>query len=134
MAGVDIENVGRRPHIRKSSDIHIPLDTPRDKLEKAIEIIRAALDSHDGMDRQFPPRVFFTDFNPTAFNIRVIYWYNPPNYWEFLAFSEKVNLEIVRAFEEQGVQFSLPFRVTHTSIDSEEKPIEVRLADGRHTS
>jgi MscS family membrane protein len=134
LAGVDIENVGRRPHIRKIADIHIPLDTPRDKLEKAIEIIRTALDSHDGMDRQFPPRVFFTDFNPTAFNIRVIYWYNPPNYWEFLAFSEKVNLEIVREFEEQGVQFSLPFRVTHTSIDSEEKPVEVRLADGRNTS
>ena len=95
LAGIDIENVGRRPHIRKIADIHIPLDTPRDKLEKAVGIIRAALDSHEGMDPEFPPRVFFTDFNPTAFNIRVIYWYNPPNYWEFLAFSEKVNLEIV---------------------------------------
>jgi MscS family membrane protein len=130
----DIENVGRRPYIRKIADIHIPLDTPREKLEKALAIIRAALDSHEGMDPEFPPRVFFTDFTPTAFNIRVIYWYNPPNYWDFLAFSEKVNLEIFRAFEEQRVQFSLPFRVTHTSIDSEEKPIEVRTVDGRETS
>ena len=131
LAGTDIENVGRRPHIRKIADIHIPLDTPREKLEKSIAIIRTALDSHEGMDPELPPRVFFTDFSPTAFNIRVIYWYNPPNYWDFLAFSEKVNLEIVRTFEEQGIQFSLPFRVTHTSIDSEEKPIEVRMVDGR---
>ena len=134
LAGTDIENVGRRPHIRKIADIHIPLDTPREKLEKAIAIIRSALDSHEGMDPEFPPRVFFTDFVPTAFNIRVIYWYNPPSYWDFLAFSEKINLEIFRAFEEQGIQFSLPIRVTHTSIDSEEKPIEVRMIDGRNTS
>jgi MscS family membrane protein len=127
LAGTDIENVGRRPHIRKTADISIPLDTPREKLEKAIAIIRAALDEHEGMDPEFPPRVYFTDFVPAAFNIRVIYWYNPPNYWEFLAFSEKVNLEIFRAFEEQGIQFSLPARVAHTSIESEEKPIEVRM-------
>ncbi len=134
LAGTDIENVGRRPHIRKISDIHIPLDTPREKLEKAIAIIRAALNSHEGMDPKFPARVFFTDFVPTAFNIRVIYWYNPPNYWDFLAFSEKINLEILRAFEEQGIQFSLPFRVAYTSVENEEKPIEVRMVDGRGTS
>ena len=134
LANTDIENVGRRPHIRKMADIHIPLDTPREKLEKAIVIIRAALDGHEGMDPELPPRVFFTDFVPTAFNIRVIFWYNPPNYWDFLAFSEKVNLEIFRAFEEQGIQFSLPFRVTHTSIDSEEKPIEISMVDGGNRS
>ena len=134
LAGTDIENVGRRPHIRKIADIHIPLDTPREKLEKAIATIRAALEDHEGMDPEFPPRVFFTDFLPTAFNIRVIYWYNPPHYWDFLAFGEKVNLEIFRTFEEQGIQFSLPFRVTHTSIDSEAKPLEVSMVGGRGIS
>lgn len=134
LAGADIENVGRRPHIRKIADIHIPLDTPRENLQKALAIIRAALDDHEGMDPDFPPRVFFTDFVPTAFSIRVIYWYNPPHYWDFLAFSEKVNLEIFRAFEEHGIQFSLPFRVTHTSIDSEQKPIQVRMVDAANTS
>ncbi len=130
LARSDIENVGRRPHIRKIADIHIPLDTPRERLEKAIEIIRAALDNHEGMDPEFPPRIFFTDFNPTAFNIRVIYWYNPPKYWDFLAFSERVNLDIFRAFEEQGIQFSLPLRVTHTSIESKAKPVEVEIVKG----
>ncbi len=124
LAGTDIENVGRRPYIRKDANIYIPLDTPREKLAQAIAIIRAALEGHEGMDPEFPPRVFFTDFAATAFNVRVIYWYKPPNYWEFLAFGEKINFEIFRAFEEQGIQFSLPFRVTHTSVDSQEKPIE----------
>ena len=79
------------------------------------------------MDPDFPPRVFFFDFNPKAFIIRAIYWYNPPRYWDYLAFSERVNFEIFRAFEEQGIQFSLPARVAHTSLESVEKPVEVTI-------
>ena len=73
LASCDIENVGRRPHIHRVADIHIPLDTPREKLEKAVAVIRAALEAHEGMDPDYPPRAFFFDFNPDAFVIRVIY-------------------------------------------------------------
>ena len=127
LARSDVENVGRRPHIRRIADIHLPLDTPRESIEKALAIIRAELEEHEGMDPDFPPRAFFTDYLPTAFNIRVIYWYNPPNYWDFLEMSEKVNLAIFRAFEEQEIQFSLPTRITHTSLASQEKPVEVKM-------
>jgi MscS family membrane protein len=131
LARTDIENVGRRHYIRRVADIHIPLDTPPENLEAAVAVIRTALEDHEGMDPAYPPRVFFFDFNPSAFVIRVIYWYNPPQYWDFLAFSEKINFAVFRAFEEQGISFSLPFRVTYTSIDSQEKPIEVDLTDRR---
>ena len=77
----------------------------------------------------FPPRVYFNDFNPDSFNIRVIYWYMPPNYWDFLAFSEKVNVAIMRAFEEQGIQFSLPLRITYTTKDSQPRPLELKVVD-----
>lgn len=79
------------------------------------------------MEADFPPRIYFNEFNPDSFNIRVIYWYHPPNYWDFLAFSEKLNLTIMRAFEERGIQFSLPARVTHTSKTSEPSPLEIRV-------
>lgn len=128
LANADIENVGRRHYIRRVTDLHLPLDTPRTKIEKAVEIIRAALDNHDGMDADFPPRVFFNEFNDDSFNIRIIYWYNPPNYWDFLAFSEKLNFEVCRAFEEQGIQFSLPTRLTHTDIASRQQPLEMKMA------
>ena len=129
MAHSEIENVGRRPHIRRMSDIHIPLDTPRNKVEQAIVTIRTALENHDSMDPDFPPRVYFNDFNPDSFNIRVIYWYTPPNYWDFLAFSEKVNVAIMRAFEQQDIQFSLPLRVTYTTKDSQARPLELKVVD-----
>ena len=129
MAHSEIENVGRRRHIRRTSDLHIPLDTPRTKVEQAIATIRTALDNHEGMDPDFPPRVHFNDFNSDSFNIRVTYWYTPPNHWESLAFSEKVNVAIMRAFEQQGIQFSLPLRVTYTTKDSQPRPLELKIVD-----
>jgi len=127
MARNRIENVGRRPHIRRVTDLHVPLDTPRVKLEKAIELIRATLDDHEGMAPDFPPRVFFNEFNPDSFNIRIMYWYHPPNYWDFLAFSEKLNLAVYRVFDEQGIRFALPTRVTYTTTESEPGPLELKV-------
>lgn len=127
LARSDIENIGRRGCIRRVTDVHIPLDTPREKVERAVAILREELDGHEGMDPEFPPRVFFLDFLPTAFAIRVIYWYHPPNYWDYLAFGERFNLAVFRRFEEEGIRFVLPQRLTHTSVESRPAALEVQV-------
>lgn len=127
MADSEIENIGKREHIRRMSDLHIPLDTPLEKVERAISIVRSVLKDHEGMDPDFPPRVYFTDFNPDAFNIRLIHWFAPPNLWQYYAFCEAVNLKIFRAFEENGIQFSLPQRHSYWATDGEQGPFEVTL-------
>jgi len=125
MADSEIENIGKRKHIRRASDLHIPLDTPLEKVERAIEIIRSVLENHEGMDSKFPPRVYFTEFNPDSFNIRFIHWFTPPDPWQYYAFCEQVNLQIFRAFEEDEIQFSLPFRHSYWAKDNEQSPLEV---------
>lgn len=130
----DIENVARRPHIRRVTHIHLPLDTTREKVEHAVSIVRAAVDDHDGMHPDYPPRVFFDEFNADSFNIRMMYWYHPANYWDFLALNERVNLQIFRKFEANQIRFSLPSRVTHTSPESTPSPVDVNVLqrhDGR---
>ena len=127
MAEAEIENIGKRKHIRRMSDLHIPIDTSREKVEKAINAIRTILHNHEGMDPEYPPRVYFSEFNPDSFNIHVIYWYTPPDLWSYYAFCEKVNMEIFRAFEEQGIQFSLPLRHSHWKHDDEQGPLEVKI-------
>ncbi|MEO2046571.1 MAG: mechanosensitive ion channel domain-containing protein [Pirellulales bacterium] len=124
-----VEDIGRRPHIRRVADLHLPLDTPQDKIEQAVAIIRIALQDHEGMTPDYPPRVYFNEFNEESFNIRMFYWYSPPNYWEFLAFSERLNMEIYRAFEAAEICFSLPLRITPTSLASKEKPLVVQVTD-----
>ena len=112
LARADIENIGRRPHIRRVADIKIPLDTKLEKIENAVEIIRKELENHEGMDPNFPPRVFFNEFNEDSFNIRIFYWYHPAEYWKFLDFSQRLNMQICQAFKSQGISFLLPSRIT----------------------
>jgi len=129
----DIENIGRRKFIRSKSEIHIPLDTTSEKVEKAVAIIREKLVDHEGMDPDFPPRVFFDEFNANAFVIQFSYWYTPPNYWDFKALGERLNFEIFHAFEEQGIQFSLPRRHSLWKQDGKQGPLDVKV-DGDGTT
>ncbi len=115
----NIENIGRRPHIRRLANITITYDTPLDKVERAVEIITEILDNHEGMHPDFPPRVFFNDFNDASLNILMIYWYHPPEYWDFLAFSQKVNMKIMRAFEEEGIEFAFPTQTIYLANDDQ---------------
>ena len=49
----------------------MPLDTPCEKVERAIAIIREKLKNHEGMDPEFPPKVFFDEFDPGGVSYRV---------------------------------------------------------------
>jgi MscS family membrane protein len=127
MARINIENIGRRPSIRRLTNITITYDTPPEKVERALAIIREVLNNHEGMDPEFPPRVYFNEFNDASLNIMMIYWYFPPNYWDFLNLSEKVNLKIMRAFEAEGIEFAFPTTTTYLAQD-DRRPLTLTIA------
>ena len=126
MATASVENIGRRPSIRRVANITVTYDTPPDKVERAVTIIREILQNHDGMDPEFPPRVYFNEFNDTSLNIVVFYWYFPPNYWDFSEFTQRVNLQIMRAFEAEGIEFAFPTTTTYLAQD-ERRPLHITL-------
>ncbi len=127
MASANVENIGQRPSIRRLTNITITYDTPPDKIEKALAIIREILQDHEGMNPDFPPRVFFNDFNDSSLNIIMIYWYFPPDYWGFMAFSETVNLKIMRAFEAEGIEFAFPTTTTYLAQD-QRRPLHINFS------
>jgi len=124
MARIDIENIGRRPHIRRLANISLSYDTPQEKVEKAVRIISDILNNHEGMDPELPPRVHFNDFNPDSFNIIMLYWYHPAVYWDFLAFNERVNSQIMKEFKKEGIKFAHPTTTTYLAQDSD-RPLSV---------
>ncbi len=113
MARSDIENIGRRPHIRHTATIQMPSCTSVSKVNLALEIVRNALEGHEGMQEGFPPRVFLRDINEASIGIVMIYWYHPPDYWEYLAFSERVSLQVMEQFEANQIPFARPGRTIH---------------------
>ncbi|MDA2935352.1 mechanosensitive ion channel family protein [Acidobacteria bacterium AH-259-D05] len=117
LAHQEIQNIGKRPFIKRVVNITVTYDTPAEKIEGAVQIIQDILDDHEGMPPDLPPRVFFNEFNDAALNILVIYWYSPPNYWDFLAFSQRINLEILRRFNQEGIEFAFPTQTLYLAGD-----------------
>jgi MscS family membrane protein len=118
MASMDVENIGRRNFIRRQTSIRLASDTPVERIETAIGIIKDILRNHEGMRPELPPRVFFDEFNPDSLNIMVSYWYHPPKRWQSLAFDEKVNLEILRRFAVDGIRLACPTSKAYLSQEA----------------
>jgi len=118
LANKTIQNIGKRRYIRRIADITITYDTPPEKVDLALDILKEILEKHEGMNDDFPPRIFFNDFNADSLNLRVIYWYHPPSYWAFMAFTENFNKEVLRRFNEEGIDFAFPTQTLYLAGDS----------------
>jgi MscS family membrane protein len=129
MASVNIDNVQRRPGIRRRTDITITYDTPPDKVQRAVDIIRGILTGCEEIHPDYPVKVFFDEFNDMSLNILVNYWYRQNHYWEAKAFDEKVNFMILRAFEAEGIEFAFPTTTTYLAHD-ERRPLKITVTKG----
>ncbi len=131
VANVKVQNVSRRPHIKRVSNITITYDTPLPKVQRALEIIRTTLRDHKGMNQELPPRVYFNQFNDCSLNLLMIAWYHPPEYWDFLEWCEETNLTIMREFEKEGIEFAFPTNTTYLAQD-DRRPLTITMnADGQ---
>ncbi len=128
MVNSTICNIGKRPYIKRVANITITYDTLPEKVEKAIVIVKDILKDHEGMSPDFPPRVYFSDFNDWALNIMVIYWYHPPDYWQYMEFSEKVNLQILTRFNNEGIEFAFPSQTLYHAND-DKRQLAIRMLE-----
>lgn len=119
IANTAVENVGRRPFIRRTSNITITYDSGPEKTQRAVEIIKNVLSkiSEVNSDSEKPPRVYFSDFNDWALNIYMSYWVKPPDYWLYQEVNERVNFEIMKRFEAEGIGFAFPSQTLYLKKD-----------------
>ena len=110
IVNTSVENIGRRPFIRRTSNITITYDSGYTKAKRAVEIIKEILAGvpEVNSDPDRPPRVYFSDFNDWALNIYMSYWVKPPDYWLYHHVNERVNLEMMKRFEAEQIEFAFP--------------------------
>ncbi len=114
-----VENVGKRPFIRRTSNITITYDSGHTKAAKAVEIIKDIL-SHIPEVNQIedrPPRVYFNEFNDCSLNIYMSYWVSPPDYWLYLEVNQRVNIEMMKRFEAEQIEFAFPTQTLYLKKD-----------------
>jgi MscS family membrane protein len=122
-----VENVTRRPHIRRLLNVTITYDTPPEKVEQAVQIIRDMLDNDPDIsaafhDREkFPPRVFFNDYNAASLNIIVLYWFYPNDWWSYMAHNQMFNMKLLRAYNDAGIDFAFPTQTLYVAGDEKRR-------------
>jgi MscS family membrane protein len=131
----NVENVSARPFLRRTLDVTITYDTPPEKVEQAVQIIKDILFEAEMVDpfrlEERPPRVFFNDYNAASLNISVSYWYflDEPtgrDWWGFLAYNEKFNHLLFKAFGEAGIDFAFPTQTLYLAGDPD-RELAVRV-------
>jgi MscS family membrane protein len=136
-----VENITARPYIRRQMSVTITYDTPPEKVELAVKIIRDLLSEPFMADTfnvtDFPPRVFFNQFNADSLNITVNYWYQlnveGRDWWTFHAQSEEFNLRLLRAFNQHGIDFAFPTQTLHLAGDPDRQLAIRLLAENGHS-
>lgn len=110
-----VTNISMRPFLKLDTNLTVTYDTSPEKLCEAMAIVGAILANHEGLNPERPPRVAFTAFNDWSLNLKVVaFYHNPdslaaaPDYWRFLDWQTKVNLEILTRFAAAGIEFAYP--------------------------
>ena len=137
-----VENIGRRPYIRRTMNVTITYDTPRDQIERAVGIIRGILNGEDIREpihpvidgNELPPQVFFNDFNAESLNIFVIYWFAPPAYWDYMAHAQRINFRLFEEFDKAGIEFAFPTQTLYLAGDPKRQLAVKMLSDGLEQS
>lgn len=124
LANRTIQNIGKRPYIRRLGNVTITYDTPPEKIQRAVDIVKEILDNHEGMKEELPPKVYFSELNSDSLNIMFFYWYHPPDYWAYMEFTEWVNNKIFRRFSEEGIDFAFPTQTLYLAGDRK-RPLNV---------
>lgn len=83
----------------------VPFSTPADKLEKIPQMVRGIVEARDKL--RFD-RAHFKDLGGNAHLFEVVYWVREPDYKLYMDSQQAINLALVRAFEQEGIQLAYP--------------------------
>ena len=121
-----IQNISKRPWIRRRFRLGLVYDTSPDKLREAIKTLYDIFDEYkDELADDEPPRVYFEEYGKYDLQLFVQYHFHRPEFYEALEFDSKINLDILNRFAEADIQFAYPTE-THQlkSVNGEPWPIE----------
>jgi MscS family membrane protein len=119
IASQAIENIGRRPSIRRVLEISVTYDTPPDKLARGVEIVKGMLAARsDHWMEDMPPRVYFSEFAAANLTIVVYYWFTPAVWWDYMEFNHAFNMELLERFNAEGIEFAFPTQTLYLKKES----------------
>lgn len=106
-----IQNFGDLQERRISQLIGVTYETPHEKLSKVPELIRQAIFSQPNTSVD---HITLRQFADSSLNYEVWYFIRIDSNNLWLEIEHKINLEIIRLFEKEGISFAYPTRTVYT--------------------
>lgn len=110
MANANVTNVSGRPNIKTVMNVGVTYDTPAEKVERAMAILEEIFRPHP---KTADLIISFNRFNDSSLNILVVHWWNSTDFKEYLLGIQKLNLELKRRFDAEGIDFAFPSQTVY---------------------
>jgi small conductance mechanosensitive channel len=88
--------------------------------EKAIQIIKEALESFEEISKEPPPRIGIQEFGDSSINIGLRYWIPSDTYFKILY---QVNLLVYKHLKAKNIEIPFPQRDVHIISRSQDGPV-----------
>ncbi len=109
-----IQNFKRMKTRRISFDFGVTYSTKAKKLEKIPTIVETIMSKIDMA--QFD-RTHFFEFGTSSLNFRVVYYVQSSVFQDYMDTQQTINLEIVKAFEKEGIEIAFPTQTVYVKKD-----------------
>ena len=107
LAAANIKNFSKMGKRRIDFRLHLPFDTPPEKIDKVITDIRSLLKNHE----EIHPETIFVTFDLIADNSFELFFYfftNTSNWGEYLEVRQEINFKIMEILSSHGVKLAYP--------------------------
>ncbi len=122
-----IHNFSRRQERRIVFNFRLPFDTPRHKIPEAVERVRGFI---DGEKLTRFDRGYLSGFGEYGLDFEFVYYVLEPAYNTFVEIQQRINLKMLDAWDDLGIEFAVPARKLH-AVPGGGAPIMQVSTDGR---
>jgi small-conductance mechanosensitive channel len=105
-----VNNFKKLERRRIVSAIGVTYDTPQSKLKKIPNIIDTIITKAENVDFD---RAHFKGFGPSSLDFEYVYFVKQGDYEIFMDAQQQINLEIVKAFQKEKIEFAFPTQTLH---------------------
>lgn len=107
-----IHNYSRRRERRVLFDFRMPFDTPREKIPEAIARVRGFIEREP---RTRFDRGYLAGFGEYGLDFEFVYYVLDPDYNTYVAIQQRINLAMLEAWHDLGIEFAVPARALHAA-------------------
>lgn len=105
LMGSRLRNFGRMEERRVLVNLGLVYQTTAEQMERAVALLREVVAAREGVRLE---RVHFRAFGESALYVEAVYFIASADYLNYMDLQQAVNLEILRRFAAEGIEFAYP--------------------------